>query len=535
MKRIGNWKETYQRLSKADKEKHLETGDLENLGLAAYMIGLDEESYRFLEDAHANYLAMKNIEQAARCAFWLGLMYMNMGEMGHSSGWMARGERLLADFDNKDVSEKGLFLIPTALGALHSGEVDKALETFEIAISIGEEYKDVDLISLARLGQGQVLIQKGDVSKGVKLLDEVMVSLDVEEVYPIVVGIVYCAVIETCRKIWDLQRAREWTTALKRWCDAQPEIVPFRGQCLVRRAEILQLHGDWKGALEQSNEACDLLSRPPGEPAAGEAFYRKAELCRIQGDFTTAEACYQEATRLGRSPQPGLSLLRLTQGQLGAAVTSIRNALKESKDNKRLAELLPGAIEILVTGNYIEEAKQAMEKLNDIAKRFDSLYLQATSIHYMGVVFLAKGNYQFALDQLQKALKIWNWLNLPYQTALSRELKGLVYRKLNDQDNGDAEFLAAQWSFEQLKATPDLHRVNLLMDKKKKPEAHGLTLRELQVLKLLASGKSNRFIGDELFISERTVDRHVSNIYQKLRVSTRVEAAAFALQHNLLD
>ena len=142
---------------------------------------------------------------------------------------------------------------------------------------------------------------------------------------------------------------------------------------------------------------------------------------------------------------------------------------------------------------------------------------------------------QFALDQLQKALKIWNWLNLPYQSALSRELKGLVYSKLNDLDNADAEFLAAQWCFEQLKAIPDLHRVSLLMDKKKKTETHGLTLRELQVLKLLASGKSNRFIGDELFISERTVDRHVSNIYQKLRVSTRVEAAAFALQHNLLD
>lgn len=535
MKNSENWKEIYQRLEKTGEEQHPEPKDQEKLALAAYMIGRDEEAHQQMEQAHANQLEKKDIRQAARCAFWLGLMYMNIGEMAHSSGWMARGERLLTDLEKQEVTEKGLFLIPTALSALHGGDVDKALETFEIAISIGEEYKDVDLVALARLGQGQVLIQKGDVSKGVKLLDEVMVSLEAEEVYPIVVGIVYCAAIETCRKIWDLRRAREWTTALKRWCDTQPEIVPFRGQCLVRRAEILQLHGDLESALEQSNEACDLLSRPPGEPAAGEAFYRKAELCRIQGDFTSAETCYQEATRLGRSPQPGLSLLRLTQGQLGASVTSIRNTLKESQDPKRLAELLPGAIEILTAGNYTEEATQAAEKLNDIATRFDSLYLQATSMHCMGVVFFAKGNFQFALDQLEKALKIWNWMNLPYQTALSRELKGLVYRELNDQDNADAEFMAARWNFEQLKAAPDLQRVSLLMDKKKKPETHGLSLREMQVLKLLASGKSNRLIGDELFISERTVDRHVSNIYQKLRVPTRVEAAAFALQHDLLD
>lgn len=534
MKRTENWKETYQRLTKADKEKHLEASELEELGLAAYMIGLDDESYRFFEQAHAVHLERENIKQAARCAFWLGLIHMNLGEMARSSGWMSKGERLLTENGNEG-PESGLFLIPAALGALHRGEADKALENFEIAVSIGEEFADADLIVLARLGQGQALIQLGDVIRGVKLLDEAMVNIETDEVYPIVVGIGYCAVIEMCRRVWDLRRAKEWTTALKKWCDSQPEIVPFRGQCLVRRAEILQFHGDWDYALEQTNEACDLLTRPPGEPAAGEAFYRKAELCRILGDFDAAASCYQEAAKLGRNPQPGLSLLRLAQGQLGAAVTSIRNTLRESKDPKRLAELLPGAIAILVAGNHLEEATQAVKKLNNIAKGFDSLYLQAISIHCQGAVFFAKGNFQFSLDQLQKALKIWNWLHLPYESALTSELKGRVYRELNDQDNSEAELLAAQWNFEQLKAAPDYERVSQLLSKKKKQETHGLTLREVQVLKLLASGKSNRFIGDELFISERTVDRHVSNIYQKLRVTTRVEAAAFALKHNLLD
>ena len=530
-----NWTETYQQLLKTGQERALEPKELETQALASYLTGRDAESFQMLERAHQGYLQREKTEQAVRCVFWLGLMLMIAGERARGSGWFARGERLLGDQQAPDCTEKGLLLIPAALAALSAGEAARAWKLFEQAETIGEQFGDADLIVLGRLGHGQALIQLGEVARGIKLLDETMITVETQDVFPLITGIVYCAVIETCRKIWDLGRAQEWTTALTRWCDAQPDIVPFRGQCLVRRAEIMQFHGEWHQALNEINYACELLTRRPGEPAAGEAYYRKAELLRLLGDLEEAEDCYGEAAKRGRKPQPGLALLRLAQGQDDAAETSIRNTLQETKDKKRRAELLPEVVRIMIAVKQAEEALEATKELCDIAIEFDTPYLYAMSSHCQGVVALAEGSVQLALEHLQNALKFWHTLHLPYESAHTRELKGLVYRELNDKDNSEVELAAAQWIFEQLKAKPDLQRINRLLNRKRHHESHGLTLRELQVLRRVASGKTNKFVAGELFISERTVDRHVSNIFNKLGVSSRVEASAFALMNKILD
>lgn len=522
-------------LLKADQELALEPKDLETLALAAYLTGKDAKSFQILERAHQAYLYRQKTEQAVRCAFWLGLMLMNAGERARSSGWMARVERLLNDEQGPDCAEKGLLLIPAALGALSAGHAARAQKLFEQAVTIGEQFGDTDLIALGRLGHGQAMIQQGDVAKGIKLLDETMITVETEEVFPVVHGIVYCAVIETCRKVWDLRRAQEWTLALTRWCDAQPDIVPFRGQCLVRRAEIIQFHGEWPKALEETRDACELLTRSPGEPAAGEAYYLKAELHRLLGDFEEAEDCYREAAKWGRKPQPGLALLRLAQGQDDVAETSIRNTLQETKGTKRRAELLPAVVSIMIAVKQTEEGLEATKELCSIANEFDAPYLYAISSYCQGAVFFAEGNVQLSLEHLQKASKFWNILHLPYESARTSELKGLVYRELNDKDNSDVELAAAKWVFEQLKAMPDLERVNRLLNKKPDHETYGLTLRELQVLRRVAFGKTNKSVAGELFISERTVDRHVSNIFNKLGVSSRVQATAFALRNKMLD
>jgi DNA-binding CsgD family transcriptional regulator/Flp pilus assembly protein TadD len=535
MQRFEKWTETYVRLLKADQEHGLEPKELETLALAAYLTGRDAESFQILERAHQGYLDREKTERAVRCAFWLGLMLMNTRERARSSGWIARGERLLSDEQVPDCAEKGLLLLPAALGALSAGLAAEAQKLFEQVATIGEQFGDADLIALGRLGHGQAMIQLGDVAKGIKLLDETMITVETEEVFPVVNGIVYCAAIESCRKVWDLRRAQEWTSALTRWCDAQPDIVPFRGQCLVRRAEIIQFHGEWPKALEETRHACELLARPPGDPAAGEAYYRKAELYRLLGEFEEAEDSYRDAAKWGRKPQPGLALLRLAQGQNDAAETSIRNTLQEIKDTKRRAELLPAVVSIMISVKQTGEAIEATKELCGIADEFDAPYLYAMSSYCQGAVFLAEGNVQLALEHFQKALKFWNSLNLPYESARTRELKGLVYLELNDKDNSDAELAAAQWVFEQLKAKPDLERVNRMLNRKRDHETHGLTLRELQVLQGVASGKTNKSITGELFISERTVDRHVSNIFNKLGVSSRVEATAFALRNKILD
>ena len=448
---------------------------------------------------------------------------------------MARGERLLNDELVSDCAERGLFILPAALGALSGGDAANAQKLFEQISTIGEQFDDVDLIALGRLGSGQAMIQQGEVARGIKLLDETMIIAETEGVFPVVKGIVYCAVIETCRKVWDLRRAQEWTSAFTQWCDAQPDIVPFRGQCLVRRAEIIQLHGEWSKALEETEDACDFLTRSPGGPAAGEAYYRKAELHRLLGDFEKAEDCYRDAAKWGRRPQPGLALLRLAQGQGDAAETSIRNTLLEIKDTKGRAELLPAVVSIMIAVKHTKEGLEAANELFGIANEFDAPYLFAMSSHCQGAVHLAEGNAHSALEHLQMALKLWNTLGLPYESARTRELKGLAYAELNDKDSADVEFAAAKWVFEQLEAVPDLHRIGRLMNKKRNRDSHGLTLRELQVLRLVVSGKTNKSIADELFISERTVDRHVSNIFNKLGLSSRVEATIFVLKNKFLD
>ncbi len=535
MQRIEKWTEVYDQLLKSDQVHALEPIELERLALAAFFTGRDTESFQVLERAHQGYLHREETDQAVRCAFWLGLMLMNAGERARGSGWIARGQRLLGDEPGPDCVEKGLLLIPAALGALASGNGARAQKLFGRVESIGEQFRNADLIALGRLGLGQAMIQQGDVTGGIKLLDETMITIETEVVFPLVNGIVYCAVIESCRKVWDLRRAQEWTSALTRWCDAQPDMVPFRGECLVRRAEIIQFHGDWPKALQETVYACDLLTQYPNEPAAGNAYYRKAELYRLVGDFEEAEDSYREAAKRGRKPQPGLSLLRLLQGLNNAAETSIRNTLRETKDIKKRAELLPAVVNIMIAVKKNEEALEAAKELGEITQKFDAPYLNAMSSYCQGAVFLAEGNFQPALEYLQKAMKLWNTLQLPYESACTKELKGLVYRALQDKDNSDAELSAAKWIFEQLKALPDLERVDRLLNKNQEHESHGLTLRELQVLRLVASGKSNKSIAGELFISERTVDRHVSNIFNKLVVSSRVEATAFALKNKILD
>lgn len=535
MQRFEKWVEVYVRLLNADQESALVPTELEKLALAAYLIGRDAESFQFLERAHQGYLDQDKIKPAVRCAFWLGLMLMNAGEKARSGGWFARGERLISDEHPEDSPEKGLLLIPKALGELSAGHGAEAQRIFERVVSAGEQFRNVDLLALGRLGLGQAMIRQGEVAKGIKLLDETMVTIETEEVFPLLKGIVYCAVIETCRKVWDLERAQEWTAALTRWCEAQPDLVPFRGECLVRRAEIFQFHGEWPKALEETKDACNLLTQRRVEPAAAEAYYRQAELHRLIGNYKEAEDCCHEAAKRGRNPQPALALLRLAQRQTNAAETSIRNTLQETKDPKRRAELLPAAVDILIASKRTEDALEAGQELCGIARDFNVPYLLAMCSHCLGKVLFVKGSLRPALDHLQKALKFWNALNFPYESAASRELKGLVYQELNDKDNAAAALMAAKWVYEQLGALPDLERVNHLLKKDRHSGTHGLSLRELQVLRLVISGKTNKAIADALFISERTVDRHVSNIFNKLGVSSRVEATAFAFTNQLLD
>ena len=527
------WIGAYTSLSQADRVAPLEAEDLELLATSASMIGHDDECLRFLERAHHAHLDAGEAMRAVRCAFWVGMNLALRGEMGRATGWLGRAQRLV-EREGGDCVERGYLLVPVMLRHEAMGDWAAAYATAAEAAEIGQRFGDADLLALAVHEQGCALIHQGRVEKGLGLLDEVMVAVTAGELSPIVTGIVYCSVISGCQQVYALRRAQEWTAALTRWCDEQPDMVSFTGTCLVHRAEIMELHGAWRDALEEAQRAGERCEQGNDRSAAAQAYYRQGEVHRLQGRFSAAEKAYRLASRYGREPQPGLALLRLAQGNDDAAAAAIRRVVGETTEPLKRAKLLPAYVEIMLAVGDAEEARGACRELEEISGHYESDMLVAMVAQTKGEVDLAEGNPRAALPALRRAWQVWQELEIPYEVARVRMLLGLACRALGDDDTAAMELEASRGTFAQLEAAPDLTRVELLTLRAPSVDDHGLTPRELQVLRLVAVGDTNKAIAAGLVLSERTVDRHVSNIFTKLGVSSRAAATAHAYQRHLI-
>lgn len=525
-----SWAAAHEALCQADRTSPLGAEDLERLALAAYLIGRDDEYLSLLQRAYHAHLATGSSASAARTAFWLGLRLLFRGEAGQSSGWLRRAQRLV-DGQSSECATRGYLLLAVTQLRIEAGDLAAANESALDAVRIGERFADPDLLATARHLLGRIQLQQGQVPAGLSLLDEAMLAAAGGELSPLVTGLIYCSVIEGCQEVYALGRAREWTRALADWCAQQPEMVAFVGLCSVHRAELLQLHGTWESALEETERAlarCLHVNRR----ATGAAYYQQAELRRLRGELEAAEEGYQRASQWGFEPQPGVALLRLAQARPEAAARSLRSALAGTIDRSRRARLLPAEVEILLASGKLEDAAAAARDLAEIAAHFESELLRAAAAQARGAVQLARGDAGEALGSLRRAAALWQELEVPYCAARVSTLIARCCRALNDEEGERLELDAARTIFERIGARADL----VLLGSARAPAvpANSLTARERQVLRQLAMGHTNKAIAADLQLSEKTVERHVSNIFIKLDVSSRSAATAYAYQHRLL-
>jgi DNA-binding CsgD family transcriptional regulator len=523
------WADAYQALLRADHITPLGVNDLDRLATAAFLVGRDSEFQHLLERLYGTHVDAGDNARAARCAFWLALMSLFRGDAGQSNAWTARGQRLVEDHS---CAETGYLSIAVAEQQLRDGRADTAYATAAVAAAIGESCGDADLTAAARHAQGRALIQQGDVASGLKCLDETMLAVVRGELRPIMTGLMYCSVIDTCRQVYALERAREWTAAFSRVCEQQPDMAAFTGTCLVHRAEILLLQGAWPEALAEARRACDRARRADRKPPGG-AFYQEGEIHRLRGEFSEAEDAYRAASERGFEPQPGLALLRLAQGHSGAACATIHRLMGTTRDPVCRAGVLPAHLEITLACGDLDEARRARDELHELAQAFDTNMLCAVAAQAEGAICLAEGHARAALDPLRRAFNLWERLEAPYEAARARVLIGQACRALGDDEAAELELKGAKSFFARLGARPDLDRLDAPRTRLPATSKPVLTARELQVLRLISTGRTNKAIAEELSLSERTIDRHVTNILTKLDVRSRTAATTYAHDHKL--
>lgn len=527
----GAWAAAYDACRAADARAPLGAEDLEGLAVAAYLTGHDREACDAWSRAHQRHLRDGQTEPAVRCVMWLGIVHLLLGQTAQARGWLARARTIAPEPDAGSL-ERAYLDQAAGLEELFGGAPDSAARLLDAAARTARQHGDTDIAALARLGCGQALVMGGRVADGVAMLDEAMVSVAAGEVAPVATGLIYCAVIETCQELGDLRRAQEWTEALGDWCDSNAELVPYRGQCLVHRAELMTLHGSWNDAIEQARQASRRLSEPV-HPALGAAYYQEAELHRLRGETGAADGAYRSAMHAGHSAQPGLALLRLAQRRPAVARAAIERALTEPHFPAGRARLLSARLDVQLAESDTDGARASADALVSLADELGSPpMLDAMASAASAAVLLADAEPRVALRAARRAWTTWRAIDAPYEMARTRVLVALACRGLGDEETAVMELAAARATFASLGAEPDVRRVDSSLGR---PEAaNALTAREIEVLAQVATGSTNRTIAGKLQISEKTVARHVSNIFAKLDLSSRSAATAYAYEHELL-
>ena len=525
----GDWEAAYAAWSAVGLDT-LEVADLGDLATAAELLGHHDATIAALQKSFVACQADGDLAGSVRSAFRIAMASAGHGEPALAAGWTARAEGLVAGLAD-DALERGWVAFLSMFRHMGVGDFGAAAGCAAQATAAGEHHRDPDLTAMGLCAQGRMALYAGDVDTGRRLLDEAMVRVVAGETSPIIAGHVYCTAIEGCQEISDFQRMAEWTSALDRWCRDQPGLLAFTGQCAVHRGQLLRLHGEWDRALEEFELAAQRYDTVGAPDAIGLAAYEAGEVLRLRGEHAAADAAYERSGDHGFDPQPGLALLWLADGKLTAALSTVDRLLGEPDGPLQRCRLLPAAAEVLLAAGQVDRARQVSAELEQLAGEFGCAPLEAAAAHAVGAVEVASGDPAGALPYLRKAQQLWARVEVPYEQARTRALSGRALAALGDREASRRELEGARTTLRRLGARPAADAVDDLLAPSSLPA--GLSAREAEVLRLVARGRSNAQIAADLVLSEKTVARHLSNIFTKLDVPSRTAAAAYAYQHAL--
>lgn len=497
----------------------LSADDLDAWADAAWWLGLVDESIGAATEAYRLFLAGGQPRRAATSATMVAVNHFLRGEGEEGAGWVSRAQRLM-DGEPESVDQGFLRYMLEVEGALDGPDLERVAATARELSALGRRLGDPSLAAAGVLGEGRALVRLGRVPEGMAALDEAMLAALSGEVSPEWAGNIYCHLMAACYELVDLGRFGRWVAATERWLATLRAAAVFSGICRVHRCQLDQIRGEWAAAEREADRVREEVAGIAVATAA-EAAYTVAEIRRLRGDAAGAEQAYRMAHRLGRDPQPGLALLRVRQGRTQAAAASIRAALAAETGNRLArARLRAAQVEIALAAGDAAAARDASDELDRIAAAYGTAGLAATAALARGAVLLADGRPEESLGVLRTACRQWRELDAPYEVARVRQVLAEAYARLGDADAAARESAEARTALHRLGAAPT-------------PQPDGLTDREAEVLGLVAAGRTNRQIAAELAIAEKTVARHLSNIFTKIDVASRTEAAAYAFTHGL--
>lgn len=515
-----DWAGAHRELSRAAHHADLRADDLLLLSDAAWWLGRMAETMALSERVHRLYVEEGRLDRAALCALTTGELWLISGEVPVGLGWIARARRLLVDLPECEVH--GYLLFTDAQLAQERGDDDDVADAARQLAELARRQASPTLEALALLLEGTLAVRHGRTAEGFALLDEAMLPVLAGQVDDGFAGNLYCQVMSLCLEVGDVRRMRTWLRTTEKWCTQFSDAVMFVGVCRMHRVQLLVLDCAWDDAALEAERVRHELAEM-NAAAVAEAHYQLGDMHRLRGALDAAGPEYDAARALGREPQPGEALLRLAEGRPDAAWSGIATALEAGFPPARRPCLGP-AVEIALAGGRTATAAALADELADAAEQCPGSLFRGAARAARGRVHLAQGRAEDAVAALRDALRTYTDLSAHPEAAQVQALLADAYEAAGrPEDAEDAAGAAAEAR----------RRLGLAAPRRAVP-AGVLTGREREVLRLVAEGASNRDVAQVLTLSDKTVGRHLANVYAKLGVSSRTAAVARAREQRLL-